>query len=66
MGCKKFVFAAGMIVALAGDFGAAAAPSGPQQVIVAHSKKCLDVAGVSTANGANVHQWQCLGASQRN
>ena len=43
MGCKKLVFAAGMIVVLGAAFGAAAAPSGAQQVIVAHSNKCLDV-----------------------
>jgi hypothetical protein len=34
-------------------------------LVARHSGKCLDVAGVSTADGANVHQWTCLFA-QRN
>ncbi|MEV1241579.1 RICIN domain-containing protein [Nonomuraea sp. NPDC050022] len=29
-------------------------------LVARHSGKCLDVAGVSTADGANVHQWTCI------
>ncbi|MER7764699.1 RICIN domain-containing protein [Streptomyces sp. NPDC097619] len=35
-------------------------------IIAQHSGKCLDVAGASTANGANVFQWKCLGAGALN
>jgi hypothetical protein len=31
----------------------------------AHSQKCVDVAGVSTADGANVHQWTCHGRANQ-
>ena len=31
-----------------------------------HSGKCLDVSEGSTANGALLHQWSCLGAGQAN
>lgn len=31
------------------------------EIIAKHSGKCLDVAGVATHNGANIHQWQCHG-----
>ncbi|WP_326821578.1 RICIN domain-containing protein [Streptosporangium sp. NBC_01756] len=34
-------------------------------LVARHSGKCLDVAGVSTADGANVQQWTCL-PNQRN
>ncbi len=30
-----------------------------------HSGKCVDVAGVSTADGGNVHQWDCHGLSNQ-
>ncbi|RYZ90564.1 MAG: hypothetical protein EOP04_03575, partial [Proteobacteria bacterium] len=30
-----------------------------------HSQKCLDVSGPSTANGAIVHQWDCLNAANQ-
>lgn len=40
--------------------------SGPQQIVAAHSGKCIDVAEVSRAAGARIHQWDCLGAAQRN
>lgn len=36
-------------------------PGRSYQVIAKHSGKCLDVAGVSTATGANVYQWDCHG-----
>lgn len=29
-----------------------------------HSGKCLDVSGVSTADGANLDQWTCFAANQ--
>jgi len=31
------------------------------EIIAKHSRKCLDVAGVATHNGANIHQWECHG-----
>lgn len=36
--------------------------------VAAHSGKCLDVAGgaASLADGANIHQWNCLGDEQTN
>lgn len=64
--------------AIGAVFGALSAPapwtgvitpgqgSGPQQVIAAHSGKCIDVAEVSRAPGAPVHQWDCLGHGQHN
>jgi len=36
------------------------------QIRSAFSRKCLDVSGVSTADGAPMHQWECLGPQQRN
>ncbi len=36
------------------------------QVISASSGSCLDVSGVSHSDGALVHEWRCLGASQPN
>lgn len=36
------------------------------QVISTSSGSCLDVSGVSLSDGALVHEWQCLGASQPN
>jgi len=30
-----------------------------------HSGRCLDVAGVSTSNGANVQQWECHGGDNQ-
>jgi ricin-type beta-trefoil lectin protein len=39
---------------------------GSNDVIATHSNKCLDVAGAGTNDGANVHQWTCVGgANQR-
>ncbi|MGG8407032.1 RICIN domain-containing protein [Streptomyces sp. 12297] len=35
-------------------------------IIAQHSGKCLDVAGASHLNGANVFQWTCLGDDQLN
>lgn len=31
------------------------------ELIAKHSGKCLDVSGVATNNGANIHQWDCHG-----
>jgi hypothetical protein len=35
-------------------------PTGGYQLVVKHSSKCLDVSGVSMANGASMQQWECL------
>ena len=40
-------------------------PSGYYKVIAKHSGKCLDVAGVSTADGAKVQQWSCTGGNNQ-
>lgn len=37
----------------------AALPTGEYQIVSKHSQLCLDISGVSTANGANVQQWGC-------
>src|SRR6059058_77741 len=56
--------------ALATALGAGAAPASASvvynQLIARHSGKCVDVSGVSTATGALVWQWDCLGAGQTN
>lgn len=40
--------------------------SGASYLIKAvHSGKCVDVAGASTADGANLHQWDCHGRSNQ-
>jgi|GEM_PF-3692819 len=39
-------------------------PAGYYQVINRNSNKCLDVAGVSTANGAAITEWDCLNNQQ--
>jgi hypothetical protein len=36
------------------------------QIVAQHSQKCLDVEGRGTANGTNVQQWTCGGASNTN
>jgi hypothetical protein len=36
------------------------------QITPAHSWKCLDIQGVSHADGARVQQYDCLGVSQEN
>jgi len=36
------------------------------QITPAHSWKCLDIQGVSTADGARVQQYDCLGPTQYN
>ena len=33
--------------------------SGTFQIKPVHSNKCVDVSGISTADGANIHQWDC-------
>jgi len=40
-------------------------PSGYYKVIAKHSGKCLDVKGLSTADGANVQQWSCTGGNNQ-
>ncbi|MFD9359788.1 RICIN domain-containing protein, partial [Streptomyces sp. NPDC060031] len=44
------------------------AGNGTFYIQAVHSGKCLDVAGgtSATGDGADVHQWTCLGASQTN
>jgi thermitase len=39
--------------------------AGVYQVFNVNSNKCLDVTGVSTANGANIQQWGCGGADHQ-
>lgn len=54
---------AGVVAHPAGP--AAASPLGVER-IAENSGKCLDVTGVSTADGAPIQQWDCLGtANQR-
>ena len=36
------------------------AGNGKWRIINRNSELCLDVAGISTGNGANLHQWQCI------
>ncbi|HEX7330044.1 MAG TPA: Calx-beta domain-containing protein [Pyrinomonadaceae bacterium] len=35
------------------------------EIVAKHSGKCMDVAGASTATGANVHQWTCVGVTNQ-
>lgn len=35
------------------------------EIVARHSGKCLDVSGVSSANGANVIQWDCHGGTNQ-
>jgi len=39
--------------------------SGTYEIKSVHSNKCVDVAEVSTANGANIHQWDCVGGANQ-
>ncbi|MCX7634494.1 MAG: RICIN domain-containing protein [Syntrophales bacterium] len=44
------------------------APSLPERnvdIIAKHSGKCVDVAGVSISDGANIYQWPCHGGSNQ-
>lgn len=44
----------------------AAFPSVPGlQMVAEHSGKCVDVAGISTADGVAVHQWSCHGGANQ-
>jgi hypothetical protein len=59
-----------LIVALVGVLIAvpatnAAADSPYYNVINFNSAKCMDVSGVSTSDGANVHQWSCHGGANQ-
>jgi hypothetical protein len=38
---------------------------GTVEIRPSSSNKCLDVMGVSTSNGAAVHQWDCIGATNQ-
>ncbi|MCP5417087.1 MAG: RICIN domain-containing protein [Chromatiaceae bacterium] len=38
---------------------------GHKEIRVSHSGKCLDVSGVSYADGAKVHQWSCHGGDNQ-
>ncbi len=40
-----------------------AAGSGRYRIVNRNSEKCLDVAGASSADGANLNQWQCVANS---
>ena len=35
-------------------------------LVARHDFKCLDVSGISLANAAAVHQWECLGPTRHN
>src|SRR5690606_1423473 len=37
--------------------GSGPIPDGTYKIVARHSGKCLDVAGLATANGSPVHQW---------
>ncbi len=52
---------------LGGNIPFIADPTGSDysRLVAAHSGKCLDVAGVSTDNGANAHQWACHGGDNQ-
>jgi len=39
------------------------AGSGRYRIINRNSEKCLDIAGASSADGANLNQWQCVANS---
>ncbi len=39
-------------------------PSGFYQIVNKHNNKCVDVAGVSTANGAAATMWDCISTAQ--
>jgi hypothetical protein len=39
--------------------------SGTYEIKPVHSNKCVDVSGVSTADGANIHQWDCVGGANQ-
>jgi hypothetical protein len=56
----------GTLIAVILAFSPAYAAQSYSQLRALHSAKCVDVAGVSTATGAAVHQWDCLGPSQYN
>ncbi len=38
---------------------------GTFEIVALHSGKCMDVEGVSKSNGAYIHQWTCLSASNQ-
>jgi hypothetical protein len=40
-----------------------AAGSGRYRIVNRNSEKCLDIAGASSADGANLNQWQCVANS---
>jgi len=42
-----------------------AAGSGFTSFVANNSKKCMDVTGISTANGALIQQWQCIGGTNQ-
>lgn len=39
--------------------------SGTTTLVAAHSNSCVDVAGFSTNNGGNIHQWGCSGTANQ-
>jgi len=39
--------------------------SGEYYIRPVHSNKCVDVSGPSTADGANIHQWDCVSGSNQ-
>ncbi|HEX7315767.1 MAG TPA: RICIN domain-containing protein [Pyrinomonadaceae bacterium] len=49
---------------LCGD-AVTARQSGYFEIVSRHTGKCLDVAGVSSSNGAATHQWDCVGGTNQ-
>lgn len=66
--CSSVVLMAMVLLSPSGTAHAAPYinPTHSYQLINFHSGKCLDVTGVSTANGALFQQYTCLGVNQRN
>ena len=59
------VLFAGPFVAAPAASADSGAPGQPEArfrttLVARHSDKCLDVSGVSTQTGANIHQWTCI------
>ena len=50
---------------LLGCHAAAQAQVAYYEIVARHSGKCLDVSGASTATGALLHQWDCVGIANQ-
>jgi hypothetical protein len=54
------------VVAIASPASAVSLPNGPYQIRPLNSSKCVDITGVSYANGAYAQLYDCLGGGQYN